>query len=1111
MTEAKQFIDTRPAKGKIVVETENKNPIQLRNGFISIFITRVALLPEFDKAPNQIEFFLQSQAELLKGFNHLATQDGRSLDLRYIARPANKEGSGPNKLEIVYVVRTVGDEEWQTEYSAIKLWEAFHQLYPAQSGIELKPLKPGNKEDEFQFHLQPWGESEASLVELVRLRRLNADYSEYPYFYPFTINERWQEGFLQQLTSHPLKSPVALCLGFKPTRFAWEAGGLSGRCREALDEFQAALEGRERRFGTDIRYLQDAITCYENIEEIYQPVSVRFRLASSSELPAGLVSSLASALTQPLPSDKLLEKGERKSYYRQAATGQLTENSFLDSDMEISPAGYKLPNVSVNWQHQLEDLEHDYNPQGLKPDQLNPGQMSRWLFSAEEAAKFFALPVLPRWGIPGIVSQPFRPFSNWMPQFQRSEQNQDKSAALPIGKLATSSRQFQLKAANSDSDFLKIPLNDLKRHALVVGMTGSGKTTTCLSLLHHLLDKVPFMVIEPVKGEYRTLITHQAFKGKIQLCIIGHPDFSLRWNPLAVLPGVPIGTHISYLKSCFMAAFPLYGYMQITLLTALENVYKKFGWSLTELAPRQSRKYYPTLMDLTKEVTDLIPQLGYSGEPATNLDASLRLRLKSLVSSENLLAYSFNTSSPFPLDFFNKNVVVDLTRLGDGDEKALLMAFLLTTVYEHFAYSGNSFDLRHVTLIEEAHRLLSKTGPAAQEGGDAKSKAVELFSNMLAEIRSFGAGLIIAEQMPSKLIEDAIKNTNLKIVHRMTPIDERTVLGNTMNAQEDQVQFITNLQQGEVVVFMEGLQEPLLVKPEKKVDLSQAHLPEEDLTKYLAVPPTTPPLLNACEFCQVKETSPHRQAVKKQLAQQLEQPTTDFDKHFNAWLTNPSQVQLQKSLFDEVQMVVEDIPIREPKEGLLSKHKNLIRGQQAYCYLAQRMERINLPENNGPEEIGERALLGQANRHGKLPEILASFGRTWPLQTSAQTAFPDPAQPEKAFPRTLRGCKTCPVRQSCPHGQHVRQFLMNNPLTSQEEKNQVNQFLLNSYSAHKFSGKFLTPGIYQLAQMAASNSKGTALYCTLTYIAAEHPEYPDYGKEVLDRFFARTAINIDKL
>ncbi len=76
----------------------------------------------------------------------------------------------------------------------------------------------------------------------------------------------------------------------------------------------------------------------------------------------------------------------------------------------------------------------------------------------------------------------------------------------------------------------------------------------------------------------------------------------------------------------------------------------------------------------------------------------------------------------------------------------------------------------------------------------------EMFSDILAEIRAYGQGLGIIDEVPSKLVTDAIKNTNLKIVHRLVSADDRDAMANALALTEDQPHIIARLKVGQAIV-----------------------------------------------------------------------------------------------------------------------------------------------------------------------------------------------------------------------------------------------------------------------------------------------------------------------
>ena len=121
-----------------------------------------------------------------------------------------------------------------------------------------------------------------------------------------------------------------------------------------------------------------------------------------------------------------------------------------------------------------------------------------------------------------------------------------------------------------------------------------------------------------------------------------------------------------------------------------------------------------------------------------------------------------DTAKSIPIrELLGQPVVFELEDIGDDDIKAFVIGILLVQLYEYRKAAGGSHQLLGVLVVEEAHRLL-KNVPSG-EGNNSRAKAVEFFCNMLAEIRSYGQGILIADQVPTKLASDTIKNTNLSL------------------------------------------------------------------------------------------------------------------------------------------------------------------------------------------------------------------------------------------------------------------------------------------------------------------------------------------------------------
>lgn len=378
--------------------------------------------------------------------------------------------------------------------------------------------------------------------------------------------------------------------------------------------------------------------------------------------------------------------------------------------------------------------------------------------------------------------------------------------------------------------------NDLNKHTFICGLTGSGKTTSVKKILKE--SKVPFCVIESAKKEYRNLADD------LTIYTFGQPQLNCpQINPFYILPGVSLQIHIDFLKDLFNASFSLYGPMPYILEKCLYNVYKRFGWNLTlgyhpmlvnnnsnidfynyeyisNKYKEGSHKFlFPTMNDLKHEVEKYLDNdLSYKGEIADNIKNAMLVRLESLCNGTK--GYSLNTNEIMNFnELMNSKVVFELEDLADDSDKAFCVGLLVIFINEYRRINKellgiNSRGLKHLIVIEEAHRLLSKVNTDSSNDlmGNPKGKAIEHFTNILAEMRSYGQGVIIAEQIPSKLAPDVIKNSSNKVVQRLVSFDDQQLMANSIGiGSKDAIQ-IGNLQTGCGLCHKEGMSLPALVK-----------------------------------------------------------------------------------------------------------------------------------------------------------------------------------------------------------------------------------------------------------------------------------------------------------
>ncbi|MBB4698615.1 ATP-binding protein [Sphaerisporangium siamense] len=360
----------------------------------------------------------------------------------------------------------------------------------------------------------------------------------------------------------------------------------------------------------------------------------------------------------------------------------------------------------------------------------------------------------------------------------------------------------------------RVPLATLNRHAFVTGATGSGKSQTVRHLLEQLTAAgIPWLAIEPAKSEYAAMAGRVGHLAPLTVINPSAPDtvpFSV--NPLAPEPGYPVQAHIDMVRALFMAAFDAEEPFPQIMSLALQRVYEANGWDVVTgggVPGAAVRPAVPTLAQLQTHALEVIKEIGYGKEVQADVEGFISLRLRSLrVGSAGRF---FEGGHPADIGgLLQRNVVFAIEDVANDEDKAFLMGTLIIRIVEHLrmrARQEKAKGLQHVIVIEEAHRLLRDRGSQR-----AATHAVELLAGMLAEIRAYGEGIVVAEQIPTKLIADVVKNTALKVVHRLPAEDDRRLVGAAINLSEEQSRQVVSLQPGIAAVFADGMDRPLRIQ-----------------------------------------------------------------------------------------------------------------------------------------------------------------------------------------------------------------------------------------------------------------------------------------------------------
>lgn len=402
----------------------------------------------------------------------------------------------------------------------------------------------------------------------------------------------------------------------------------------------------------------------------------------------------------------------------------------------------------------------------------------------------------------------------------------EQEERIYLGNLVQNGNEVERTPIYLDKDVLD-------KHIFIAGVTGSGKTTTCHKIL--LQSKLPFLVIEPAKTEYRILRNNPACEDLLVFTLGNEKAAPFRLNPFEFLPHENITSHVDMIKASIEAAFDMEAAIPQLIETILYKCYEDYGWDITT---NKNSKYanpfadgvfaFPTMNDLLKNIKKVVEEQGFDERLKSEYIGSIRARLQSLVIGSKGLMLNTRRSINFA-DLLDRKVVLELEGIKNGNEKALIMGFILSAFNEAVKarYLHDKKAHAHIILVEESHRLLSKYMPGDSQN---KKQGVETFSDMLAEIRKYGEGLIIVDQIPNKLAPDVLKNTNTKIVHRLFAQDDKEAVGNTMALKEEQKEFLSNLNAGRAIMFSDNYGQALQVQIKADTSTENAPLADEELT-----------------------------------------------------------------------------------------------------------------------------------------------------------------------------------------------------------------------------------------------------------------------------------------
>lgn len=412
---------------------------------------------------------------------------------------------------------------------------------------------------------------------------------------------------------------------------------------------------------------------------------------------------------------------------------------------------------------------------------------------------------LPRSTVPGLPVIEHAEFGKEVNTYQLFE---NETSNRPEDRV-TLGRVFDMGLITDK--IVELNNKSLNMHTFITGSTGSGKSNTVYQILMELRqDRVPFLVIEPAKGEYKDVFGHLSDVNVFST----NPNVAqlININPFKFPHSIHVLEHIDGLVEIFSVCWPMYDAMPAFFKDAILKAYEAVGWDLGSSTFEGDNLEYPDFEILAEQLDKLITNSDYAAEIKSNYRGALLTRVKSLAVGLNKYIFT-EEQTPYE-QLFDENCILDISRVKSSETKALLMGLMVYILNEYRVdqKTENNTGLRHVTVLEEAHNLLKNTS-----GGESEliGKSVEMITNTIAEIRTYGEGFIIVDQSPSSVDIAAIKNTNTKIVLRTPEANDREAVGRSMGLSTAQVNEIAKLPSGVAVVYQNNWISPVLTLVDK--------------------------------------------------------------------------------------------------------------------------------------------------------------------------------------------------------------------------------------------------------------------------------------------------------
>ena len=339
-----------------------------------------------------------------------------------------------------------------------------------------------------------------------------------------------------------------------------------------------------------------------------------------------------------------------------------------------------------------------------------------------------------------------------------------------------------------DSSLFSLRLGELRQHLLVCGRSGSGKTNLVYQLLRELYKKnIPFLITD-WKKDYADVDWSKLLGGirdlaepEVHVLSVGRRNLpGLQLNPLIPPPGLEPSVWAKKICEVFTHAYMGGPRFEQIIRDAIDHFYRKYG------VYEGSTDRYPTI----REIKEYLEKFKPTGREA--------LWMQSVQSTLSSLCFggtgeTFDVPQQPPLEFLiQKNVVLELDALSNAD-RTFIVETLLLWIYHYRFGQAHAEELQSVVVLEEAHHLLR-----------SKYEDEETIMDItLREIRSWGIGVVVVDQMPSLISKVALANNFARIALNLVLKEDKEKMASCMNLDQEQKKALGDLQIGSAIVKMQ--------------------------------------------------------------------------------------------------------------------------------------------------------------------------------------------------------------------------------------------------------------------------------------------------------------------